>query len=860
MAMKIDPNWHRDQVRMYRDEYPHYQIWARVMTEILTRACQLYAPLSIVQTRPKSVSSFAEKAVRKAHKYACPVLQITDLCGGRVITETEEEADEICEFVRANFVIDEANSLDVRTRLKESEFGYLSVHYVVQLLKDSDFLRAVVTENDIKQVGNRKAEIQVRTLLQHAWATNTHDRLYKSEFKVPQDLYRETAMLAAGLEQAEGGFTRFIKSFDAYAGNYAAYMTKEKMQQEIAMLELILQNEPDPKNRPSTALRIARVAGAAGDYETIIRVLTEFENSDSELKNVIPTELGHALCQSNREAPEGEGHKKGQALLERVVERLAIDSKGTGPGKRQARSTRARALSLLAWAYANTPDGEFRARDLYQEALTLDSQNPYILSSLLELEICCYHNHDFLGTMRPALLEALKTCRAHADLGIELPRAFFTMGRIRLLMDEPYESLETYAKGVQLCLSNEACVTNDVFNSELKFLSRINSSKHQLPTEHEWVRRLLLLGRSLKTKKDNVSEDIRQLALRKDPFAPPVVIVAGGTDPSIEEEMAMYRDYLSVALKDFDGTVISGGTRAGIPGLVGEITHYLKEKKCKKYLAIGYLSKHLPADAPKDDRYDEHIPTSGQTLSPLEPLQNWIDLLAAGVRPGDVRLLGINGGSIAGFEYRLALALGATVGVVDFSGRAVSGLLSESDWLGGRHLLQLPRDPMTVKAFVSAPRTQLDQDWLDRLARTAHEEFLKENRHKLIDPSGLPWKELREDLKESNRQQVAYAEQVLNSAGYAIRKATGSITICEFTQEDVEKMAEMEHGRWNVERLQSGWKYGPERDVNRRISPYLKPWKDLSEEVKGFDRKAVRDLPAVLSTGGLEVYRLDGSG
>jgi hypothetical protein len=75
----------------------------------------------------------------------------------------------------------------------------------------------------------------------------------------------------------------------------------------------------------------------------------------------------------------------------------------------------------------------------------------------------------------------------------------------------------------------------------------------------------------------------------------------------------------------------------------------------------------------------------------------------------------------------------------------------------------------------------------------------------------------------------------------------------------METMAEIEHGRWNAERLAAGWRYGRERDHDRKISPYLVSWTDLPPEIKQYDRDFITGLPAVLASAGLEVYRLTGS-
>jgi ppGpp synthetase/RelA/SpoT-type nucleotidyltranferase len=863
--LNIDPVWHKQQVGEYIAEQPRYEIYARVLAEILNQACKLYAPLAIVQARPKTVSSFAEKAARKAFKYSRPVQQITDLCGARVITHTQEQADRICEFIREHFDVDEANSLDVRTRLKYSEFGYLSVHYVVQMRGDS--LLGVSIPLD--QIGGRKAELQVRTLLQHAWADISHDRLYKSAFSVPAKFMREGALLAAMLEGTDGKFARFVKEMDAYAGNYTAYMDRQKSESELAILELILRNEPKPANRPNIALSIARITRAAGRWkkvgdrweevgsrwEKIIEVLTEFVEADCPQREAIQLELGHALCRANKSQSAGKAYKRGQELLTRVARPESDGNAGGLETRQKADLLRAEALSLLAWSYSDLSDRAHMARDLYREALVWAPSDPYHLASFLEHEVYCTRSWEVIAGLRSVMSEAVKICREHADVGIELPRAFFTMGRLHLMAGHPYDRLANYAKGIRFCMAQDANVSDDVFDRELDFLSRINVGR-KMPREHEWVRRFLLMSKSVRTGEPAASDDLKGLVIRQGEFRRPVLIVAGGADPAFEAKMREYRDCMLAALDGFEGTVLSGGTTAGVPGLVGSVTQELREKGTGRYTAVGYLSKYLPADAPKDSRYDELPVVDEHGFTPLGPIQTWVDLLAAGVRPSDVRVLGINGGRIAEFEYHLALALGATVGIIESSGRAASEMASDSDWEMREGLVWLPRDLMTIRAFTHTSGSMMDTEALEVAAEAAHEAYRSDNKHTLTDPSMLPWPELNPGLRESNRQQVAYCEQILRRAGYGIRPVSGEVRLLEFTDAEVEAMAELEHGRWNVERLERGWKYGPNREVAQKISPYLTPWDDLPEVIKEWDRAAVRNWPKVLTMAHLEIYRL----
>lgn len=123
--------WSCDQIARYRESEPRYQQYARTLREVLEQVVRQLAPLAIVQTRPKSVASFAEKIQRKWPRITDPINQFTDLCGGRVITFTQPEVKAVCEFILQHFEIDWENSVDVSQRLKPAEFGYRSVHDIV---------------------------------------------------------------------------------------------------------------------------------------------------------------------------------------------------------------------------------------------------------------------------------------------------------------------------------------------------------------------------------------------------------------------------------------------------------------------------------------------------------------------------------------------------------------------------------------------------------------------------------------------------------------------------------------------------------------------------------------------------------
>jgi ppGpp synthetase/RelA/SpoT-type nucleotidyltranferase len=794
--MTVNRRWHKDQVRKYKAELPIYRQYAATLQLLFEKACQLYAPLAIVQSRPKSLSSFAEKAIRKAFKYQAPVTQLTDLCGARIITSTVEEARRIGEFIRAHFIVDEANSLDVRTRLRPSEFGYLSFHYVVQT-KGREILGVEIPD----EIGGRKAEIQVRTLLQHAWASITHDRLYKGSFQPPSHLHRDLARVAAFLEKADDEFDGVVRKIEAYKLDYGAYLSPDQRREEGKTLRCVLENEPEKANRPSVALRLALLAKSEWDWEAIVAALDPFIAAKSRETPEILLEHGRALCELHRTRPTGREAGRGRKEL-----RAASAS--------EERRIRSQALSCLAQSHGRGPGGETKAREIYRRAHETAPENPYILSGWLEYELACRKDPSALPLLRPTLLSAVNTCRLHADLGLELPWAHFTAARLHLLLDEPYESLSAYAKAVHFLTVEHPSGGAEMIGAEIAFLHHVGPALKN-SSGHRWADDLIRLARAVIAPVPEHLDDLKRRAKRRPAFPRPILVVAGGAGRESDAEGKTGRDLLAAALRDFKGTLISGGTSQGIPGAETE-------------------------------------------FSPAEPLQYWIDLVASGVPPSEVKVLAIGGGVITAFECRLALGLGSTVGLLGSRGHAAAELARDAPaWREGR-LLVIPEDAQAAHAYVRRVASRLRRQDVEKIGRAIHRRFLRENRYQSADPAMRDWSDLREDFKESNRQQAACAEEILRAAGYGVRaaaKSAGAIAFPTLSEAEVETMAEMEHGRWIIERLRSGWAYGPAKDSARKKSPFLAPWEDLAEEVKDYDRKAVRDWPEVFAAAGFEIFK-----
>jgi voltage-gated potassium channel Kch len=115
------------------------------------------------------------------------------------------------------------------------------------------------------------------------------------------------------------------------------------------------------------------------------------------------------------------------------------------------------------------------------------------------------------------------------------------------------------------------------------------------------------------------------------------------------------------------------------------------------------------------------------------------------------------------------------------------------------------------------------------------------------------WNNLKEDFRESSRQQAMHMYIKTRAAGYEIVEfADERPAIEKFEGQDTktgmfEKLAIMEHNRWIAERRVNNWKYGVNSDKPNRINPYLVDWSKLPEDVRQFDFDAVARIPVLLN-------------
>ncbi|WP_374692494.1 RyR domain-containing protein [Accumulibacter sp.] len=859
----IPPELHRQQIEAYREEVTPYETYARVLRRVLENACRVALPEASVQARAKTLSSFAEKCARKYPKVRDAVHQFTDLCGARVIVQTLEQVAAVREFIESHFAIHERD--DKTLQLSEDSFGYRDLHYIVQVLPEKKSVLGIA-DDEWRAIAERRAELQVRTWLQHAWADTFHDRLYKNPFTLSLDLRRSGALLAALMEEGDRNFDRMVHEIDGLIANYSATAPLAEVEGLIAIERLLYDHEPDPRNKPRLALRLARLLAVTGNPESVVGILEPVCDETGAQRSEILRRLGLAQCRTHRHVPDDPGYLRGLALLHEALNLVRAPAQPFVPDLRRRESLTGRILSDLGWAYEVLAGREPEARDAKAQAHAQEPDNPYYLADLLG------HERRFArGPLTPSVCtqirQAIGHCRAHVRSGIELPFAHFTAGRLHLLLgdcgeapgsvqQQPQpvlspclqEALEAYCSGLRYPLSGRYPSPLDRIDDERHWIRQLHYGERPAD-EHRWADGVLALARRVATLPERAAATSPVLS---------VLFIAGGAASLDAETRQQNEPLLHAALEAFRGKVVSGGTVSGIPGCVGAIKSTLAVAGRQNFELVGYIPEHLPQDAPRDARYDRLIVCGGGRFSPDQILRSWHDLLDAGVDPRNVRLLGVGGGPLSAFEYALAIALGARVGVVVGSGGAADRFLGDPAWSAAPNLLPLPLDRASARAFVAAQSRDFTPEVLEPMARAFHDNYVANSSSRLPD-NMKPWAKLAGTFRRANEDQASSSVGILEAAGFAVRQSESPAIFADFTDAEIETMAELEHGRWNLERLRDGWRFGPRNDARKRHD-CLVPWSELPDDIREYDRIGVRAFPEILARAGLEVYRPQAEG
>ena len=211
-TIHLDP--HGEQIlREYRSLLPVYTKMEEVIPgKIKEFFDQAGIIVAAMEHRVKTESSLAGKLELKGSKYKS-ILDITDILGLRVITFYIDDVDKVASVIERLFDIDWEQSVDKRKIHEIDSFGYLSLHYICSIPESA------YSDKDHPEVNKIRFEVQMRTVLQHAWANMNHDTGYKSGVEIPRVYMRDMSRLAGMLELVDDEFSRIRRELTDYRRN-----------------------------------------------------------------------------------------------------------------------------------------------------------------------------------------------------------------------------------------------------------------------------------------------------------------------------------------------------------------------------------------------------------------------------------------------------------------------------------------------------------------------------------------------------------------------------------------------------------------------------------------------------------------
>ena len=194
----------------YRKKQPVFEKLRSIVTERLQQSLdENNIIVAGVDSRIKTEESLTGKLELKGYKYHS-LDDITDILGLRVITFFSDDVDVIAAIAEKLFEIDWDNTVDKRKMLEIDRFGYMSLHYICRLPK------SLYDDPAMPELNKIRFEIQMRSTLQHVWASIQHDMGYKTDVEIPREYQRSMTRLAGILELADEQFSQIRKDITEY--------------------------------------------------------------------------------------------------------------------------------------------------------------------------------------------------------------------------------------------------------------------------------------------------------------------------------------------------------------------------------------------------------------------------------------------------------------------------------------------------------------------------------------------------------------------------------------------------------------------------------------------------------------------
>ncbi|OLY91197.1 hypothetical protein SAMN05444008_11271 [Cnuella takakiae] len=276
----------------FREIGSDLQRWGRIVDGLLTQELFKEIPnQDLIKIAPsfrlKSEKSYLYKVLYRNKIYAEPLLEVEDKVGTRVVVLKSDQIDLIGQRVLsyegwiAKITKEPLQQIEDQPKM----FDYQSLHIVVYPVRQEEWSS---TKKEILT-----CEIQIRTLLQHAFAEVSHDSTYKGAYRNDSQLHR---LLAKSMALMESTDDYFCQVYNLMADERRNYM--------VLTNELIkLYKEFDPEFSKSSV-----------DYDLTFKV---YESLGSEPINV--NELEAFIHKENKDLKRAIRPKNGLLFEQPII-------------------------------------------------------------------------------------------------------------------------------------------------------------------------------------------------------------------------------------------------------------------------------------------------------------------------------------------------------------------------------------------------------------------------------------------------------------------------------------------------------------------------------------------------------------
>jgi ppGpp synthetase/RelA/SpoT-type nucleotidyltranferase len=163
--------------------------------------------------RLKANNSLVDKALHRGKGYSDPYEEITDKVGLRYVVLLTSHIELLCEVIESTaceplWSYSKDRNFEDERLARPLEFTYQSVHYVLRSKPGQAYEGRALPEG-------LACEVQVRSLLQHAYSELTHDTIYKPTVVAQPSVHRTVARSMALIETTDDCFVRAMQDLHA---------------------------------------------------------------------------------------------------------------------------------------------------------------------------------------------------------------------------------------------------------------------------------------------------------------------------------------------------------------------------------------------------------------------------------------------------------------------------------------------------------------------------------------------------------------------------------------------------------------------------------------------------------------------